>query len=71
MSLHRQVGAGLFACGAKGVDGARGTPRPDKVTCGMCLRAAEAKQNRNKTSLRLLTEVRERLIAARDTRGKR
>lgn len=62
--LHRTLAAGVFHCGAKAADGARGTPNPAKVTCGMCKRAVEAKQDKRKTSLRLLTEVRERLLAA-------
>ena len=73
MALHRQLAAGVFHCGAKAADGARGTPNPAKVTCGMCKRAVEAKQNRNATSLRLLTDVRARLIDAADRarRGER
>ena len=67
--LHRQLAAGLFYCGAKSADGARGTPRPENVTCGICVRAHAAKQNKNATSLRLLQDVRERLL--RSTRKAR
>lgn len=60
--LHRQLAAGVFHCGAKAADGARGTPNPGRVTCAMCKRAVEARQEKRKTSLRLLTEARERLL---------
>jgi hypothetical protein len=68
--LHRQLAAGVFHCGAKAADGARGTPNPANVTCGMCQRAVEARQQKAKTSLRLLTEIRDRLTDTLARRGR-
>jgi hypothetical protein len=59
--LHRIHRAGQFWCGPAAPN-ERGTSKPEKVTCRACLARFDVAAEKRKTSLRLLTDVREKLV---------
>ena len=61
MVIHRMHRAGQFWC-RPAAPGERGTSKPEKVTCKACMARFDVKTEKLKTSIRLLTDVRDRLL---------